>query len=389
MKRALTLVGLLSAVPAYAQTISLPAMCSVGERYTYTAVTPALNLTCVAPGLWQGTTLLNTADSLTDTTTNNATSGKHGLLPKLSGSASDVLHGDGSWGPAAGGGIPAGLITVIVAGACPATWTEVSALNGKMLRGTLAANGDVGTAAGSDAITPTGTVSQPIVTMNSYTPAGTNATVSFTPSGTIAWPAAVPTFAGGAGTVAAQSFTGSSATSGATTGGTPAGTVTAPVFTGNALATHAHELPFQIASTTIFRQIAAATFGSGTSRAATATQTHTANTTSAAVALSQAVTAGTPAGTNSAPTFTGSALATHTHTVTATGTNGTVSFTPAGTIAWPAGVPTLTGASGTVPAEAFTGTAATLTGTVSQPTFTGASFNNRPAYVNVIFCQKS
>jgi len=79
-----------------------------------------------------------------------------------------------------------------------------------------------------------------------------------------------------------------------TTGG--ADNVT-PVFTGTPLATHAHELPFQISSTTQIRQIAVAAFGTGSSRPATAQQTHTANTTNAAVALSQAVGAGTPAGT--------------------------------------------------------------------------------------------
>lgn len=74
-----------------------------------------------------------------------------------------------------------------------------------------------------------------------------------------------------------------------------AGSVSAPVFTGSALAAHSHELPFQIPSTTTTRQLAAATFGSGTSRAATAVSAAgTANTTSAAVALSESKTAGTP-----------------------------------------------------------------------------------------------
>jgi hypothetical protein len=36
--------------------------------------------------------------STTDVTTNNATSSKHGFLPKLSGSSSDVLKGDGTFG---------------------------------------------------------------------------------------------------------------------------------------------------------------------------------------------------------------------------------------------------------------------------------------------------
>jgi hypothetical protein len=192
------------------------------------------------------------------------------------------------------GGMPAGLIALSLT-ACPSGWGEVAALNGVMVRGTVAANANVGTTGGSDTRTPAGTVSQPVLTMNSYTPVGA-----------ASWPVSVPTFSGAA------------------------------------LATHAHELPFQISSATVIRQIAAATFGTGTSRAATATQTHTANTTSAAVALSQAVSAGTPAG----------------------------------TIAWPASVPT------------FSGQAATLTGAVSAPTFTGQALDNRPAYVNAIFCAK-
>jgi hypothetical protein len=87
---------------------------------------------------------------------------------------------------------------------------------------------------------------------------------------------------------------------------TPAGSVQQATFTGSALATHAHELPWQIPSTTTIRQIAVGTFGTGTSRAATAVSAAgTANTTSAAVALSQAVSAGTPAGTINAQSFTG------------------------------------------------------------------------------------
>lgn len=43
-------------------------------------------------------------DVSADNTTANATSGHHGLLPKLSGSSSDALKGDGSWGSVSGGG---------------------------------------------------------------------------------------------------------------------------------------------------------------------------------------------------------------------------------------------------------------------------------------------
>lgn len=41
--------------------------------------------------------------SLSDVTTGNASTSKHGLLPKLSGSSSDVLKGDGTFGAASGG----------------------------------------------------------------------------------------------------------------------------------------------------------------------------------------------------------------------------------------------------------------------------------------------
>jgi hypothetical protein len=47
-----------------------------------------------------GGQLGESALSLADVTTNNATASQHGFLPKLSGSALDVLKGDGSWAPA-------------------------------------------------------------------------------------------------------------------------------------------------------------------------------------------------------------------------------------------------------------------------------------------------
>jgi hypothetical protein len=252
-----------------------------------------------------------------------------------------VLHcqlaSGASCDPAASGGLPSGVIVLSLT-SCPSGFTEVASLSGKMLRGTLVANGDVGTPGGNATITPTGTVSQPSFTgtsnqatsaVSAGTPAGTNGTVSFIPTGTIAWPASVP------------------------------------AFTGSALATHQHELPFQDPSasgTTNFRGTAPATFGTGTSRAAVWGITTTSVTTSAAVALSQAVSAGTPAG----------------------------------TITWPASVPAFSGSSGTVPAETFTGSAMgthshTLTpaGTVSQPTFVGDAIDPSPSYVKVIFCSAS
>ncbi len=200
-----------------------------------------------------------------------------------------------------------GLLYLSLA-ACPTGFVEVAGVNGKMLRGTVAANGNVGQSGGSDSVTPT------------FTGSAWSAPA-------IAWPVGVPTFTGSAGTVPAQTFTGSSATSSAVSAGTPAGTNGASGTSGNCAATN----------------IAAGT-GSTTACKATA-----------------------PNLTVTAQTFTGSALSTHTHTVTATGTNGTAAFTPAGTVAWPGGVPTLG--------------AYTPIGTIS-------AVDTRAGYLNVIVCQQ-
>jgi hypothetical protein len=191
-----------------------------------------------------------------------------------------------------GAGLPSGLLVMVVSGACPTGTTEATALNGKFLQGTLASNGDVGTTGGNATITPTGTIS-------------------------------TPTFTGSTG----------QATS-AVSAGTPAGTVAAPVFTGNALATHTHTFTGSSATasaTTSSPKLLTANTSSGVAPQTTA------------VGTNAAITAGTPSGTNSAPAFTGSALATHSHTLT-----------PAGTI--------------------------------SQPIFTGSAIDPRPQYVKVIFC---
>ncbi len=97
------------------------------------------------------------------------------------------------------------------------------------------------------------------------------------------------------------------ATGGSSTA-TPVGSNSAPTFTGQALATHAHELPFKKASgaTGALSMIPQTVFGSGTNRASESVSAAPTNsTTSSAVALSEAKSAGTPAGTVSAPTFTG------------------------------------------------------------------------------------
>ncbi len=107
---------------------------------------------------------------------------------------------------------------------------------------------------------------------------------------------------------AAGTFPTPESTGGASTA-TPAGTVSAPVFTGSALATHQHELPFSKANTATgaLSMLAPTGFGTGTSRAVQSiSAAPTSNSSSVAMELSEAKSAGTPAGTNSAPTFTGS-----------------------------------------------------------------------------------
>ena len=106
----------------------------------------------------------------------------------------------------------------------------------------------------------------------------------------------------------------------------------------------------------------------------------------------------TPAGTNAAPSFTGTAnqATSAVSAGTPAGSNATSTVTPGGTIAWPAGVPAFTGSSSTVGAQTFTGAAMgththTLTpaGTVSAPVFTGAAATIQPAFLKVIACKKN
>jgi hypothetical protein len=78
--------------------------------------------------------------------------------------------------------IPAGMISFVVTGICPPGYSEVAALNGQILRGTVAANLDIGTTGGSDTLTPSGTVAAPTFTGSSVT----------VPAETIVWPTGVP-----------------------------------------------------------------------------------------------------------------------------------------------------------------------------------------------------
>ncbi|HXB11452.1 MAG TPA: hypothetical protein VNZ45_05665 [Bacteroidia bacterium] len=129
--------------------------------------------------------------------------------------------------------VPSGLITLKVSGTCPIGWTEVSALNGKMLRGTIAANGDVGTTGGNTTITPVGTINVQTFTGTS------NITTSATSAGTPAGTNAVTATSGNCAATNIAAGTGSTTACKATA---PNLTVPAETFTGSALATHTHTL---------------------------------------------------------------------------------------------------------------------------------------------------
>lgn len=298
---------------------------------------------------------------------------------------------------AAASAVPAGSILMVIAGACPATYTEVSALAGKTLLGTTNGAGDVGGTGGSDTLTPTGTVAAPVFTGTSSqatssdsagTPAGTNTAPTFTGS-------ALGTHLHGIGTYA----------NAAITAGTPAGTVAwpagVPTHSGTAVsdhASHTHTYTDVVNHTHGFTDARGATTGGATTTWSVGVSA--ADTSSTATGLLTANPGGGVAtGTTAGP---GAAL---THTVS-----------NQGTIAWPAGVPTFAGSAlgthnhtfsgsseaisagtpaGTIDAPVFTGSALaghthTLTpaGTNSAPAFTGSGGDNRSAFVKVIFCLK-
>lgn len=101
----------------------------------------------------------------------------------------------------------------------------------------------------------------------------------------------------------------------AVSAGTPAGTVAAPVFTGDALATHNHDLKVMGGASGGIDE-AIGVEGTDTLAKDAATDRTIAGADSATKGGVVGTGAGTPAGTCSAPAFTGSALATHTHTLT-------------------------------------------------------------------------
>jgi hypothetical protein len=152
-----------------------------------------------------------------------------------------------------------------------------------------------------------------------------------------------------AGTNTAPAFTGSAATSTGVSGGTPAGTIAwpagVPTFTGAAFSSiinHTHPITLNL-------------LGGATDDTAAPFPGLDASTLVSTAITGSSATSSNPAG-------------------------GVASITPAGTIAWPAGVPTFSGTGLATHTHSTT-----ATGTVAAPTFTGTAFDNRPSFVRVIF----
>lgn len=156
------------------------------------------------------------------------------LIGMISGAGVSAYMHDYAAGPA----LQATNFLFLAAGTCPAGWVQDTSFDGKFLRVTVAANGNVGATGGSATLTATGSNSAPVFTGSS---ASSSSDSAGTPTGTVA----APTFTGSsantssnsagtpAGTNTAPAFTGSSANTSLVSGGTPAGTVAAPTLTMN------------------------------------------------------------------------------------------------------------------------------------------------------------
>jgi len=79
----------------------------------------------------------------------------HFVNGELGGTGSDCQNGSSS--------LPSGAIVLSLT-SCPTGFSQVTALDGFFIQGTLAAHGDVGTTGGNATITPAGTISQPTFT---------------------------------------------------------------------------------------------------------------------------------------------------------------------------------------------------------------------------------
>lgn len=250
---------------------------------------------------------------------------------KISGISSDGTYN--CTADVGGGGLPAGAIILIASGTCPVGFSEVAGLVGKTLIGTNAASGDVGTTGGNDNITPS----------------GTNST---------------PTFTGNALAGHVHTFTGSLMS----THLHGVGTYAADAHAGTAVADHASHTHTY---TQVVNHVHLETAPTGQTGAQDSFTRDTSTTGSSNTALSTAnPTGGVATGTTAGP----SAILTHSVTQPSNHSlSGSSEAISAGT---PAG--TLDSISGGTPS-----------GSVSTPTFTGNAFDNRSAFMRVIFCSKT
>ena len=228
----------------------------------------------------------------------------------FSAAAQLLLLGVGAGVPASaqGGSLNVGDIVMRLS-ACGSGFTEVSALDAKTLLGTVAANMDVGGTGGDDTLTP----------------AGTNSAPTFTGS-------ALGTHLHGTGTYATSAHSGTAVTD---------------------HASHTHDYT-QVVNHTHTVNVGSAADISSTTGAGNIF----AGTTSSVVATSANPAGGVATGTTAGPS------ASLTHAVTQPSAH------------------TLSGSSEAV-------SAGTPAGTVGAPTFTGDAGDNRSAFTFVIFCEKT
>lgn len=300
-------------------------------------------------------------------------SGGVGSYPITPGMAGTVLTSNGpdaypTYQAAGGGALPAGII-VMWAGLIsliPAGWLLCDGTNGTPDLRSLFIQG---AAAGQD-------------------PGATGGSTSYTPAGTVSQP----------------TFTGQSGTTSATSAGTPSGSVSAPTFTGSALGTHTHGTGTLAVSAHAGSAVAdhAAHTHSVTSNVAVADHASHTHTTASSTATPKLVTGNTSTGVS---LVTGGPSATLTHSVT---NNAVTSGNPSATLTHSVTQPndhTMSGASaavsagtptGTVSAPTFTGDVLsththnlTPTGSVSQPTFSGTPATITPPYYALAFLMKA
>lgn len=257
-----------------------------------------------------------------------------------------------------------GIITFIVSGTCPTGWSEDASLVGKTLFGTSTANGDIGDTGGNDNITPT---------VNSLTAAAQ----IFTGNALGTHSHGIGTFANTA--ISAGTPSGTNSTSTVTPLGTNASSAVSGIVV-DAHASHTHTYTDVIAHTHTQLSFNTTTGGSSgfTTDASMSGTTFTATQTTGSTGIATGTTAGPSAslthnvsnnGTAAAQTFTGSSstVGAQTFTGNALGTHNH----------------TLSGSSESVDVGTPTGTNGTsaVTGTLN-------SFDNRSAFVKVIFCKK-